>query len=116
MERGEGVVEYVVRDLPSLSNAFALVEGPVDPEVDAALAVLLLGLRQRAEDAWDQRAHVAVRVARHAVPLVRHEHERDVVAAVEAPQGLEERAAEARVSRWVGREGRREVDAARDVA
>ena len=111
--RKEGVAEHVVGDAPALGDALGLVERPVDAEVDAALAVLLLGLRERAEAAREQRPHVALVVERHAVELVGHEGERDVVGAVEVAQRLEQRAAEAGVARGIGREGRREVRAGR---
>src|SRR5207247_8107940 len=38
----ERVREHVVRYAPALGDALGLVEGPVDTEVDAALAILLL--------------------------------------------------------------------------
>ena len=58
--RLEGVVEHVVGDAAALGDALGLVERPVDAEVDAALAVLLLGLRERGEAAREERPHVAV--------------------------------------------------------
>ncbi len=44
VDRGEGAVEDPVRHPPPLRNPLALVERPVDPEVDAALTVLLFRL------------------------------------------------------------------------
>ena len=50
-QRPERVREHVVGHAPALRDALGLVERPVDAEVDAALAVLLLGLRERREAA-----------------------------------------------------------------
>jgi hypothetical protein len=44
VKRAERVIEHVVAHAPSLSNALYLIERPMDAEVDAALAVLLLCL------------------------------------------------------------------------
>jgi len=44
--RHEYVLENVIRDAPALGNTVALVKRPMNTEVDAALAVLFLGLRE----------------------------------------------------------------------
>ena len=44
--RQERMVEDMVGHAAALGDAFALVEEPVDAEIDPALAVLFLGLRQ----------------------------------------------------------------------
>src|SRR5262245_5611749 len=80
IHRPEGVRPDVVRDAASLADALDLVERPMDAEVDAALAVLLLGLRERTEAARQQRPHLPVVAHGHAVELVGRERERDVVA------------------------------------
>ena len=50
--RGWNALAYdVVGDAPALRDALGLVERPVDAEIDAALAVLFLRLRQRCEAA-----------------------------------------------------------------
>ena len=107
--RLERVREYVIRDLSTLGDATGRVERPVDAEVDAALAVLLLGLREVCEAARRERPDVPVVARRLAVELVGRERERDVVGPEDMAQHLEERAAERRVARGVGRERRREV-------
>jgi hypothetical protein len=96
------VVKDVIGDAPALGDALGLVEAPVDAEVDAALAVFLLSLRERVEGAQDERAHRAVVGAGDAVVFIRDEGETDTIGAVKTPQRLEERAAKARVARWVG--------------
>src|SRR5438876_5479971 len=45
----EHVVEYVIAHMPAQGYAFGLVKFPMDAEIDAALAVLFLGLGQRGE-------------------------------------------------------------------
>ena len=47
--RPERVAGDEARDLPALRDPLALVERPVDAEVDAALAVFFLRLRERRE-------------------------------------------------------------------
>ena len=44
--RQERMVEDLVGHASALGNPFALVEAPVDPEIDSALAIFFLGLRQ----------------------------------------------------------------------
>src|SRR5882724_93309 len=100
----EGLSEHVVGHAPALGDALRLVEHPVDSQVDAALAVLFLGLRERREATRYERARVALVVERLAVELVRHEREANAVGPVEVAQDLEERPAEARMAGGVGRE------------
>src|SRR5262245_30276846 len=45
----ERVCEHVICHAPALGDPLGLVECPVDTKVDAALAVLFLGLRERRE-------------------------------------------------------------------
>src|SRR5882762_3851388 len=106
---GEGFSEDVVGHALALRDPLRLVEGPVDPEIDAALAVLFLGVRQRREAARHERADVALVVDRLAVELIRDEREGDAVGLVEVAQDLEEGAAEAGVAGGVRGEGWREV-------
>src|SRR4051812_10415936 len=77
--RSEGFDEYVVGHLAALGDPLGLVEGPVDPQVDPALAVLLLGLGERREAAGDEGAHGPVAPPGEAIELVRDEGEGDVV-------------------------------------
>src|SRR5206468_9188429 len=79
------------------------------PQVDAALAVLLLGFGERREALRYQRAHVAVVVACLAVELVRNERERDAIGPVEMAQDLEQCAPEPGVAGRVGGKRRCEV-------
>ena len=83
MPRHERVLEHVIRHAPALGDPLGLVKRPVDPKVDAALAILFLSFGERREAAWDERAHVSAVVPRHTVELVRHESESNVVGAVE---------------------------------
>src|SRR5205809_589784 len=81
----------------------------VRASIDAALAVLFLGLGQRGEASRKQRTDIASIVPRDSVELVRNESKGDVVGAIEPAQGLEECAAKASVARWIGREWRGKV-------
>src|SRR4029453_14304768 len=82
----EGPPEHVVGDAPALGDAQGLVVGPVDAQVDAALAVFLLGLGQRGKPPRDEQAPVALVVEGLAVELVGHERERDAIGPVDVPQ------------------------------
>ena len=108
----EGICEYIVRDAITLSDPLRLVERPVDAEIDAALAVLLLGLRQATRSCAAAAAGRCPSLSR-VTPLNSSDDERegDVVGAVEVAQRLEQRAAEAGVARRIGGERRREVRA-----
>ena len=81
----------------------------MDSEIDAALTVLFLSLRQTGKGTRQQRPGIALVVTRLAIQLVGRERERDAVGAIEVAQRLEERAAEDRMTRRVGGERRREV-------
>ena len=83
--RLERVAEDVSGDAPALGDALGLVERPVDAEVDAALAVLLLRLRERCEAARLRAAAPGRRCPR-VTPLNSSETNvnGDVVGAVEA--------------------------------
>jgi hypothetical protein len=56
--RSKASFHHEVRDAAALEHAFRLVEAPVDAEVDAALAVLLLGRDRLANERGAARAHV----------------------------------------------------------
>src|SRR5437667_6921898 len=107
--RQEGALEHGICHASAQGDAVRLVERPVDPEVDPALAVLLFGLGQRREAARTERSHEALMVLCHAVELVRHEGERDAVGPVEPAQCLEGGAAESGMAGRAGWKGRREV-------
>src|SRR6185295_17992001 len=92
--RQKGVAHHVARDPAALRNPLSLVERPMNAEIDSALAILLLRLRERGEMPRLQRPHITIRSARHAVELVRDKRERDVIAAVEPAEHLEQGTAE----------------------
>ena len=98
MKRHERVCEHEICHEPALGDSLPLVECPVDAEVNSALAVLFLRLRERRETARQERADASVVAHRDPVKLVRHERERDVVGSIEFAQGLEDSAAKARVA------------------
>src|SRR5438046_7735526 len=105
----EHVVEHVIAHAPAQDDAFRLVEFPVDAEIDAALAVLLLRLRERRETARDQRSYVAFAVPRNSVEFVRNKSKGDVVGAIEPAQRLEQGGAKTGVPGRIGWEGGRKV-------
>ena len=45
--RNERMLEHVIRHAPTLGNTLGLVKRPMDTEIDTALAVLFLSLRER---------------------------------------------------------------------
>jgi hypothetical protein len=104
--RHERLLEDFICHAPPLGDPLGLIKGPVHPEIDAALAIFFLGLRQRREAARQARAHVALIVAGHAVELVRDKGEGDVVSLVEVAQSLEEGAPARGPHGWTYRPGR----------
>src|SRR2546430_12456473 len=99
MQRREKIIKHIISPPPAQGDALCLVEFPVDAEIDPALAVLFLSLRERREAAREERANVAVIAARGSVKLIRHKGESDFVGPVKSAQGLEESAAESGVTR-----------------
>src|SRR5262249_34803855 len=79
----EGVGEHVIGTVAALFDAFVLVEDPVNPQVNAALAVLFLGLGQRLEAAGQEWPDGSVIAPGNTVELIRHEGEGDLVGPVE---------------------------------
>src|SRR5262245_20007391 len=69
--RHERLREDLIGHAPPLGDPRSLIKGPVNTEIDAALAVFCLSLREQREAARAARAHVALIVAGHAVELVR---------------------------------------------
>jgi hypothetical protein len=57
VQRHEGVVENIIGDVAALRNGRGFVEGKVGTEIDAALAVLFLGLRKSVTDDRDRKKH-----------------------------------------------------------
>src|ERR1041385_8739339 len=109
MQRHKRVLEHVIRYAAALRDPLGLVERPVDPEVNPALAILFFRLGKRREAAWNERTRVSIVASRNPVQLVRHEREGDLVCPVEVAQGLKQRAAESGVAGRVCGEWRREV-------
>src|SRR5437660_9423016 len=93
----------------ALGDTFALVESPMNAEIDPALAVLFLRFRQGPELPRHKRSHVSLAIERHTVEFVGDKSEGNVVVEVEAAQNLEQRAAESSVTRRISGERRREV-------
>ena len=87
----------------------------MDAEINAALAVLVLGFGKRREAARQERAYVAIAAPSHSVELVRHEGKCDVVSSVKPAQNLEDGSAETGVAGRIGREWRGKVRS-REVA
>ncbi len=94
MQRRENVGENVVGYLSSLRDSFRLIKGPVNAEIDTALTVLFLCLRERGEGARKIRACYAVVAPRESIEFVGDKGKRDGVSPIELAQGLEKRAAE----------------------
>jgi hypothetical protein len=105
------MVNGVVAHLLAHSDSRRLVEGPVNAQVDAALAVIFFRFGKAGESFRDKGADVALVILGDPVPLIRGKGEGEVVGPIEAPQNLEERPAKGGVTRRVGRERRCEVRA-----
>src|SRR5262249_26208589 len=79
--REKGVLEDVVRDAAAHADALRLVENPVDAQVDPALSVFILSLRERREAPRQKRPHVAIVILGDPVELIGHKGESDMVGA-----------------------------------
>src|SRR6185503_13440920 len=112
----EGVRPHPPRDIPAEVDSIRGVVVPVDAEIDPALRVLLLGLRERGERARCERPYIALIVAGHTIEFVGYEGEGDTVRAIESSKDLEHSAAKRRMARRIGRERRREVECTEIVA
>src|SRR5207253_3419050 len=108
-DRGEGVVEDVVRHVAALGDRLGFVERPVDAEINPALAVFFFRLRETCEAARHVGTHVAGVVFGHAVEFVGDKGERDVVGPEESSKRLEKRAAKAAVPGWIRWKRRSEI-------
>src|SRR5687767_13919801 len=110
LRRGtEEVGERVMGDRAALFDPRGLVEGPVNAEIDAALAVFLRRLAEAGKRSALERAGVSVDILVHAVELIGNKREGDVIGAIEVLERTEDRSAERRVAGRVGGERRREV-------
>ncbi len=99
VHRKKRVRKNVIRHATPQGNSLGLVERPVNPEINPALAVFLFRLRKRGEAARYEWAHIAAIVARHSVEFIGDKREGDLIRLVKIAQGLEERASEPTVSR-----------------
>ena len=108
--RPERVGKYVVRDLSSLGDASRFVERPMNTEIDSALAVFFLGLRERREGPGEEGTDIAVCVSGNPVEFVGYERKANVVGSVKVSQSLEQSAAKPSVTgRISGERGRKIV-------
>src|SRR4029453_13783187 len=88
-KRNKGVLEDLVRYLPTQRDPFGLVEGPMDAEIDSALAIFFFSLGEGCEAARQKRPHVAIVAACYPIEFVGDEREGDVISSVEVAQDLE---------------------------
>jgi hypothetical protein len=105
----EGVSKNVIRNVPALGNSFALVECPVDAEIDSTLAVFLFGFRKRIKAARLKRSHDAVGALCQTIIFIRNERELNVVFPQKFPQNLKKGAAKTGMAGGIRGERRREI-------
>ena len=77
VRRTESVIEYVIAYPTTLGDPFGFVKTPVDAEINSALTVFVLGLRQSRKTARMIWPDVSVVVASLSVGLVGNESECD---------------------------------------
>src|SRR4249919_2252922 len=90
----QNVLEHIVGHAAALRDALGFVERPVDTEIDAALPVFFLRLRQGGEATLHFRPHLSIVALIHTVEFVRDEGEWDAVGSIVVAQHLKERPAE----------------------
>src|SRR4030095_12132527 len=93
----------------ALENSFALVECPVDAEVDSALGVFLFSFRKRIKAGGLKRAPDAVGALCYTIVLIRDKRELNVVFPQKFPQNLKKGAAKTGMAGGIRGERRREV-------
>src|SRR5439155_15633795 len=76
------VVEDVVGNRLAAGNPVVPVERPVDPQVNAALAIFEGGLAEAVKSSGHDRPHLAIRAPRYAVKLIRNKGKGDIVPAI----------------------------------
>src|SRR5262245_2549344 len=103
------MLEHIVGHTVALPNPLGGIERPVNTEVNAALRILLLCLRQRGESPLDQRPNISRIVTRYTVEFIRDKGKRNPIGSIEIPQHLEERASKAGMPRRIGRKRRGKV-------
>ena len=79
VHRKKRVRKHVIRHATPQGNSLGLVERPVNPEINPALAVFLFRLRKRGEAARYEWAHTAAIVARHSVEFIGDKREGDLI-------------------------------------
>ena len=99
------VHEHVVGYAVSLLDPLGRVERPMDAEVDAALTVFFLCLREGGKTPRAKRAHIPLIVFRHTVEFVRDEGEWDAVGSIVVTQHLEERPTKPSMAGGIGGNG-----------
>src|SRR5260370_27195147 len=114
MRRPESVIEYVIAYPATLGDAFGLIEGPMNAEINPALAILFFSLRQIRKTARSIRTDVSVIIASLPIEFVGNEGKRDVIGAVETAHDLEECPSKSVMTLRVCRERRRKLRARRD--
>ena len=109
MNRREGVIEHVIGHAATKGDSLRLVEGPVNAEINSALTVLLLGLRQSRKTARPIGPEISIVVAGLPIELVGNEREGDVIGAIKAAHHLEERPSEPGMTGRIGGERRSKI-------
>src|SRR5438874_13478977 len=87
--RGKGVCKNVIANFLPLFDSFIPVPRPVNTEIDPALTVFFLCLRQRVEAARDNRPDIAAVITGDTVKLIGRERECDIIATVKLAQSFE---------------------------
>src|SRR5215471_20988735 len=83
----------------------------MNTEINTALAILVLGLRQSRKTARPIRPNISIVIVRLPVEFVRNDRERDVIGAVKPAHDLEDRPSESGMTGRISGERRREVGA-----
>jgi hypothetical protein len=105
------MIEHVIGYETTKGDSLGLIKGPVDSEINPALAIFFLGLRQRRETARLIRTDVSVVIASLTIELVGNECECDAIGTVESPHYLEDCSSESSMAGRISGERRREIRA-----
>src|SRR5947209_14028477 len=99
--RQKGVIENVIGHVVALGDGRRLVELPMDPQIDPALAIFFFCLGESVESPRHEGAGVAGIIFGHTIEFIGHKGERNVVGAKKPPHYLKDGAAETTMPGWI---------------
>jgi hypothetical protein len=105
----EGTIEDVIGHAISLLDAFRLVEGPMNPEINSALSIFFFRFRKAREVTRHVGPQSAGVIVGSAIEFIGNKSESKPIGAEESAERLEKRATKSSVTRRISGKRRREI-------